>query len=751
MKIMMKHTFKHIIATAAFSAAAMMSGLSAIAQNLPANVYMEQDGIAYRKTATHNDDGTYTIDLETFVTGKVSYVESADPSDIVLVLDVSGSMDDNISSFVYNEESVNSIVAYTTDWGWGWNWNNAKATGYYFKYEEEYYPVYMGRTGQDRNAYCFLFFTVNGTRLHINLAGEIVEDEPHEARRDQNLLASSVQLYSRSTTTMSKMEALKTAVKGFIQAIEDNAYKDKKGQDRKTPLDHQIAIVKFAGEYYYNDDDTAWTDDDGGNHTYRDGRYTYNYTEVVRGLTSVLTEKDDLDDAITALNSGGATASDLGMQLAENIVKKIPSSRKSNKTVVFFTDGEPNHYRDFDENVANDAIYNSYEIKSISYSTTVDGETKITHPNVFSIGVFASKPESGDDIYKYMDRISSNYPGATSMTNTCTKESSDYYKDASGGAADLSEIFQAIAGSAASQDSDITSSSAVTVDVVSNSFSVPTNAEDAHLEVLVAKCNGVTTIGGKKYLTFGAEQTPTDAGFRPITATIDSDNNTVSTTGFDFSANFCGPDESTTPVSYRGYKQIIRFTIDVRDDAVGGPSVQTNDSASGIYVPDPDNPDKLKQIAEFNRPTVKLPVNIWIQKDGLEGEDSAVITIYRYPFDIDNPTYDPSKDKNAKWEHFTKVLISNKDKIKVYDENGELVEVTGKKVSGLSPDYYYKLKEDAWAFTYQYQVNNELYTVGEAVPENPFKFTNTPKDIKAAEANVRNVFKEKKSESTSGK
>lgn len=744
MKIMMKHTFKHIIATAALSAAAMMSGLSAIAQNLPANVYMEQDGIAYRKTATHNNDGTYTIDLETFVTGKVSYVESADPSDIVLVLDVSGSMDESITSYEYSEASVTEITG-----GNGYD-NNTKATNYYFKYEDNFYRVYIGRTGS--NGYYFLFFTVSGTRHHINLAGEVVLEEPHEVTgRYTNLLGSGVQLYTRrAVSQQSKMDALKAAVKGFIQAIEDNAYKDKKGQVRETPLDHQIAIVKFAGSLY-NNDNTAWTHDGTGNHMYNDGYYTYNYTEIVRGLTPILTEKDDLDDAIDALNEGGATSSDYGMQLAENIVKKIPSSRKSNKTIVFFTDGEPNHYRDFDANVANDAINNSHDIKSISYSTTVDGETKITHPNVFSVGVFASSPQPGENVYEYMNRISSNYPDATSMTNTCTKESSDFYKDASGGAADLSEIFQAIAGSASSQDSDITSSSAVTVDVVSNSFSVPTNAEDAHLEVLVAKCNGVTTIGGKKYLTFGAEQTPTDAGLGPITATINSDDNTVSTTGFDFSANFCGPDESTTPVTYRGYKQIIRFTIDVRDDAVGGPSVQTNDSASGIYVPDPEDPNKKIQIAEFNRPTVKLPVNIWIQKDGLEGEDSAVITIYRYPFDIDNPTYDPSKDKDAKWEHFTKVLISNKDKIKVYDENGELVEVTGKKVSGLSPDYYYKLKEDAWAFTYQYQVNNELYTVGEAVPENPFKFTNTPKDIKAAEANVRNVFKEKKSESTSGK
>ena len=49
------------------------------------------------KTATLQDDGTYTIQLEAFSTGESTTVMTQTPTDIVLVLDVSGSMEENSS------------------------------------------------------------------------------------------------------------------------------------------------------------------------------------------------------------------------------------------------------------------------------------------------------------------------------------------------------------------------------------------------------------------------------------------------------------------------------------------------------------------------------------------------------------------------------------------------------------------------------------------------------------------------------
>lgn len=62
-------------------------------------------GMQVSKTATRNDDGTYTITLEAFATGsQQTTTQTKDvPTDIILVLDQSGSMDDPMGRVTYSE------------------------------------------------------------------------------------------------------------------------------------------------------------------------------------------------------------------------------------------------------------------------------------------------------------------------------------------------------------------------------------------------------------------------------------------------------------------------------------------------------------------------------------------------------------------------------------------------------------------------------------------------------------------------
>ena len=55
------------------------------------------------KTATLEDDGTYTINLSAYATGRTTTetIKTGKPLDIVLVLDQSGSMADSITSYSY--------------------------------------------------------------------------------------------------------------------------------------------------------------------------------------------------------------------------------------------------------------------------------------------------------------------------------------------------------------------------------------------------------------------------------------------------------------------------------------------------------------------------------------------------------------------------------------------------------------------------------------------------------------------------
>lgn len=62
-------------------------------------------GMQVSKTATRNDDGTYTITLEAYATGSqvTSTITEDIPTDIILVLDQSGSMDDPMGGYKYKE------------------------------------------------------------------------------------------------------------------------------------------------------------------------------------------------------------------------------------------------------------------------------------------------------------------------------------------------------------------------------------------------------------------------------------------------------------------------------------------------------------------------------------------------------------------------------------------------------------------------------------------------------------------------
>ena len=70
----------------------------------------KDDGISMSKTATANKDGSYTITLETYATGEktISEITKDVPTDIILVLDQSGSMEDDIGQVRYTAYTGNN-------------------------------------------------------------------------------------------------------------------------------------------------------------------------------------------------------------------------------------------------------------------------------------------------------------------------------------------------------------------------------------------------------------------------------------------------------------------------------------------------------------------------------------------------------------------------------------------------------------------------------------------------------------------
>ena len=235
-----------------------------------------------------------------------------------------------------------------------------------------------------------------------------------------------------------RIDALKTAANSFIDTIaEQNAKISDKSKQ------HQVAVVKFSG----NKSTTV------GNNFYRDGGYTYNYSQTMMGLTNCseasATEPGatDLKKTINAINPAGSTRADYGLQLAGGVFSSGRADAK--KVVVFFTDGSPTSSSGFENGVADSAIASAKSLKA-------------NGADIYTIGIFnGANPsavptaEGTSKVNKFMHAVSSNYPGATSSISLWGEwvidygtraENSDYYKSATS-AAELEKIFEEISGS----------------------------------------------------------------------------------------------------------------------------------------------------------------------------------------------------------------------------------------------------------------------------------------------------------------
>ena len=220
-----------------------------------------------------------------------------------------------------------------------------------------------------------------------------------------------------------RIDALKNAANSFIDTIAKQN-EGIEGVDRQ----HKVAIVKFAG------DETEKI----GNDQYRQGQFWYNYSQVVEGLTDCSGGKaTDLKNKIAEIKPAGATRADYGLELAGDITSGREDAKK---IVVFFTDGKPTSFSEFDSDVANAAVTAAKKMK--------DGKA-----TVYTIGIFSGADPAADpskkgtsDVNKFMHAVSSNFPDATSYASDklgTRAENSGYYKSATN-ADELKKVFDDI-------------------------------------------------------------------------------------------------------------------------------------------------------------------------------------------------------------------------------------------------------------------------------------------------------------------
>lgn len=730
----MKNIFKYVLT----SLALLPVSFAAFAQH-------EEGGVTTSKNVTGPDsNGLYTVTLEAFATGGTTVIDNTKPADIVLVLDVSGSMDENKGAV--NELPAGTNISYNTV---------ANSDLEYFYYNDGWYRIYPERSG---NTYYLRYQKWTGNNGQGTSLG-------NSNSATGTIITTSNGYYGygavRVATGTSRMTALKQATGEFIDEIEKNDKEKINGGDRPERLHNRIAIVKFAS----NSIDTV------GDNTYTDNGNTYNRTQIVRDLTLVEGNVDNLKNAVEALIARGGTQSDLGLAHANTILGR--ANRDSNKTVVLFTDGEPGG-----QGFTNQAGFTT-AATAINTASTI----KSTYSaKVFTVGTFAQTPGATDNVTRYLDAVSSNYITANAtvsgngnnrrlnITGTLNDDGIDYSKDASGNV-DLTSIFKDIASASGGSEEEIGASTQVQ-DYVSNSFALPIDTSemtDAEIQAWVDENVSVYTQAATSETSWGNR-----VAFAAAEKALDPETKQIIVTGFDYSlddtstgagdGNWVGervPDPLDPSKNFwAGKKLVIEFKIIANEAATGGVGSATNTSDSGVYVYNKET-EQYDKINTFDIPHENLPVNITINKDGLRIGESATFEIMRIrpkgwnkdgatiaekmanveyniinkplPYTDDLTVEDQTGKGETGWWTFTKVILTNTTKT-----NGAVVSKT---LLSLDPNYVYVVVEDDWGWAYTTTGATSVQTTS-TVEVNPFTFTNEEKDgvLKHAEAVMINHF-----------
>lgn len=235
-----------------------------------------------------------------------------------------------------------------------------------------------------------------------------------------------------------RIDALKEAANSFVDEIANqNA-----GVSDVTKQ-HQVAIVKFAGN----------KTDRSGNETYRYEGHTYNYSQVMKSMTACTgATKADFKTTIDSIAPAGATRSDFGMELAEG---QKSNRDEAKKIVIFFTDGKPTSFSDYNPAVAKGAIDAAKAMKDAGASVYTigifEGVNTTADPTTLSDTDWWGNPNEENLANKFMQAASSNYPNATYTSgrggyswNFGTRaDNADFYKSATN-ADELKKVFDDI-------------------------------------------------------------------------------------------------------------------------------------------------------------------------------------------------------------------------------------------------------------------------------------------------------------------
>lgn len=592
----------------------------------------DDNGMEISKTATANDDGSYTITLEAYATGEkfISEVTEDVPTDIILVLDQSGSMDDafdTVTSKSYSERNYSNMENYPYRQNGGsdniWyklsdgsfvrvsmrirqNTGNIQWKSCISRYGDfllnsdmvewsdqgvlyqllddgTYARCYVTRVW---NGYTYTY--ADGTTEHVDYLNNPTQVDKHKFFYAPSGVTNIYEYFyvdadgnevpietstGDNTKPKEKYYSLKTTSEDRtkLKALKDAVTQFSEsvaGKAAATKVDHRIAVVGFASGKTWN----------GQN-------YNYNNTEVFVGAkghlydsgaqdvySTAFMDMNDPDDvanvkaSIGALDADGGTLTDLGVKMANGIFNANPVLAGEKRNRVVVV---------FTDGQPG---WSGYDSTVAQNAITEAATTKNTYgATVYTVGIFEGANVNGTD-----------------KTNTFMRNLSSgngYYLTASNSAA-LNNIFQQISNNIESGGSSTTlDAKAVIRDIIAPQFELPANATAKSIKLYTAKSDGSVN---------SWETRETFAG----SVSLGTNNDSVSVSGFSFKDNWCGNQTINGQKTFHnGKKLIIEFTVQPKAGFLGGNDVYTNTSA-GVYA----DATATNPVLTFPRPQVNVPI-----------------------------------------------------------------------------------------------------------------------------------------------
>ena len=635
----------------------LLLGLSLLCTLIvPTTVYADDppaadSGMKISKTATANADGSYTITLEAFATGsKVITEQKTDiPTDIVLVIDQSGSMNDPIGGYTYTEYWKSS----------GWNNRNY--------HNDEYYPLrhnggnenlwhklnnneYIAVSVEQKMVYTAISgwsnrkYYDNQNSLYCLVSGEYksvtVKREGHVFSADEYRYTVDGQpiLYTTGDESIPNFEqyaplyqskkkyTYSYTLNGVTTVIEES-FGDGSSPDMQfyrrdyssSAGDTRLNALKNAATTFANAvaakaagaDGDINTPADNVNHRiavvgfasgkrYNGNNYYYNNTEVFVGSNQYrygTAAQGQYGNAFQDMNTSTGVSNvsaSIGVLSADGGTLTNLGLEMGNG--IFganpIAEGEK---RNRVVIVFSDGVpgWSGYDSDTANNAITQAGTAKNTYgATVYTIGIFPGANATSAGNQNGNETEKANWFMQQVSSNNGTPRTPSYYLSA-GDAASLNSIFQQISDQieTGGSSSPLTPD-AVVKDIISPQFTLPEGATTSSITLETYRCTGKN---GSDY-TWSKN---TDA--MGATATISGDQ--VNVTGFNFSENYVGTVTENGNTSYRGNKLVISFKVQPKAGFLGGNDVITNASA-GIY----ENGSAQTPVMTFEQPKVNVPI-----------------------------------------------------------------------------------------------------------------------------------------------